>query len=116
MYTEILLDKPRRLRFDLDALKDLEAAMGAMPLGTIHSQLGKLGLTAVCLALWAGLKHEDATLTPKLTTKILQSYLQGGGSISTVIETVSTAIDECGLFHAEGAEGNAPPEPLPPTT
>ena len=106
MDTEITLDKPRRLRFDLAAFKDLEAAMGGVPLGTIYRQIQQFGLTAISLALWAGLKHEDRALTRPLTDTIFETYLTGGGRVSTVTTALMEAIDASGLFG--GPEGNAP--------
>lgn len=113
MYTDLVLDKPRRLRFDLEAIKSLEAGMGGQPLGAIHHQLAQMGMTAVCVSLWAGLKHEDAALSTKLTTKILQQYLHAGGSVDVVIAAISRALMDSGLFHDadEAPEGNGQPEP-----
>ncbi len=104
---QIQFDKPRSLKFDLAAIKDLEAAMNGQPLGTIVGQLSQLGITAITLALWAGLKAEDRALTPNLVLKMLQSYLDSGGKLSTLTNALSDAIESSGLFNVEdGLEGN----------
>jgi hypothetical protein len=59
---EIELDKPRNLRFTLNALAEIEDRLG-VPL----SKLGEveLGIKAAQIILWAGLIHEDESLTLK---------------------------------------------------
>lgn len=59
-FVEIGLDKPRRLRYTLNALAEIEDRLGVSlaDLGSV-----KLGIKAVRLILWAGLIHEDADLT-----------------------------------------------------
>jgi len=114
MYVDLELDKPRRLRFTLSAVKDLETAMGGKPLGGILDELGQLGINAVCVALICGLKHEDPTLTPNLMVKILSDYLERGGTLDTVYGAVKEALDGSGLFRTKNdpvPEGNAKPEP-----
>ena len=94
-------DKPRQLHYDLAAIRDLEQALGGQPLGTIIQSLSNLGVNAMVLALWAGLKHEDRAITPNLVTKRLESYLKNGGKLSVLADAISNALDECGLFTAD---------------
>lgn len=94
-------DKPRHLKFDLPAIKDLEANMNGQPLGAIVGQLAQLGITAITMALWAGLKHEDRTLTPNLVTKMLERYLQEKKSLRALGRALNDAIEECGIFRNE---------------
>jgi len=111
-------DKPRQLFFDLAAIRDLEAALGGQPLGTIvNQQLSNLGINATVNALWAGLKHEDRSLTPNLVTKRLETYLKNGGKLRTLADALSDALEESGIFRAasdepaeEDEEKNAKPE------
>jgi hypothetical protein len=101
------LDKPRELKFDLRAIKDLEANMNGQPLGAIVQQLAQIGVTAIVMALWAGLKHEDRSLTPSLVTKMLEQYIAEGKSLRTLGRALNDAIDETGLFTVdEEPEGN----------
>lgn len=104
--------KPRDLKFDLRAVKDLEANMGNMPLGLVVQQLSQVGVTAITMALWAGLKHEDKGLSPSLVTKMLEQYIAERRSLRKLGRALNEAIDECGLFKTdaeeeEEAEGNA---------
>lgn len=59
---DIELDKPRKLRFTLNALAEIEDKLG-VPL----SKLGdvELGVKTAQVMLWAGLLHEDESLTLK---------------------------------------------------
>jgi hypothetical protein len=114
MYVAIDLDKPRRLRFDLFAIKDLETSLGGKPLGEILNDLSRMSLTVLCLSLLHGLKHEDATLNVNLVSRILKTYLETGGTLDTVYEKVKDALEQSGLFRTKEdvvAEGNGTPEP-----
>jgi hypothetical protein len=111
MAVPLTFDKPRELKFDLRAIKDLEANMGGQPLGAVVTQLGQMGITAMTMALWAGLKHEDKTLSPNLVTKMLETYIQKGGSLRVLGRALNDAIEETGLFRSdtdeEEREGNS---------
>ena len=111
MAVTIQFDKPRDLRFDLRAIKDLEANMNGMPLGAIVQQLSQIGVTAITMALWAGMKHDDKALTPNLVTKMLERYIADGGSLRLLGRALNDAIEATGLFRSEDdevVEGNAP--------
>jgi hypothetical protein len=113
VYTEILLDKPRRLRFDLSAIRWLENQTGGRPLGQIINDLRQMGFSVLMLALIAGLKHEDSTLSVNLMSKIVEQYLRDGGTLDVVFRDVIKAFDDSGLFRTEEdkvPEGNAQPE------
>jgi hypothetical protein len=101
----IELDRPRNLKFDLKALKDLEAAMGGKPLMAIIQDVMGIGVTAISVALWAGLKHEDPTLTIPLATKILQAYLDDKNKSMKVLgRALGKAFEETGLLKGEDEE------------
>ncbi|MZP28686.1 hypothetical protein GTO91_03000 [Heliobacterium undosum] len=61
-FVDIDLDKPRRLRYTLNALAEIEDK-----LGLTVTELGEanLGLKAIRTFLWAGLIHEAPELTEK---------------------------------------------------
>jgi hypothetical protein len=100
----IQFDKPRELKFDLRATKDLEAAMGGQPLGAIVLQLQQVGVTAITTALYHGLKHEDKGLSVPLVTKMLEQYITNKGSLRKLGRALSDAIYETGLFKTEAEE------------
>jgi hypothetical protein len=106
-------DKPRQLRFDLAAIRDLEAAMGGEPLGVVVDRLANLGVNALILALWAGLKHEDRALTPHLVTVRLETYLKNGRTLRALADGINDALEECGLFKAAVDETADPSPPTP---
>lgn len=115
MFTPFDFDKPRRLRFDIQACMDLEAALG-QPLGQIVMQLQSVSITATCAAIWAGCKHEDPTLNVAGVRKRLQKYLDDGGTLKGVNDALNQAlVDSTPLKTAEEPaeelEGNATPEP-----
>lgn len=115
MFTEIVLDKPRRLRFDIPAVRDLESALG-QPLGLVWQQLGQMGINALIIALWAGLKHEDKALTQNLTAKLVERHIANGGRLKPIIAAVTEAFEASDVFRSMGdEEGNAQAEPATTT-
>lgn len=104
---QIDFDKPRNLRFDLAAVRDLEAALGGKPLASVINDLSMLGVNALVLSLWAGLKHEDRGLNPKLVERMLEAYISDKKSLRTLGRAVNDALDETGLFRTDEPEGNA---------
>lgn len=78
---EILFgERPRTLKFDIAAMIDLEAAMGGKSTGEIVGSLANWNFTALVLALWAGLKHEDQKLKPSSVQTMLGRYVTQPGS------------------------------------
>ncbi|OGO04005.1 MAG: hypothetical protein A2Y91_03510 [Chloroflexi bacterium RBG_13_54_8] len=66
-YVEVELDKPRRLRLDLNAMSDFEKATGKN-----FSAIGKEpSATDIRALLWACLKHEDERMTPHDIGKLI---------------------------------------------
>lgn len=57
----IELDRPRRLRYDLSALADIEEKLGVDSIMQFFEQ--PLNFRTIRTVVWAGLVHEDATLT-----------------------------------------------------
>ena len=111
---QLEFDKPRQLKYDLAAIRDLEAQMGGEPLGVIVGRLANLGVNALVLALWAGLKHEDRALTPHLVTLRLEKYLKDGKPLRALADAINDALEESGLFKSAASEADAE-NPLTPT-
>ncbi len=113
-FTEILLGgKPKRLRYDFNALADLEAKAGA-GIGALMSE-ERVGLNTMRLLIWAGLKHEDRTLTPEKVGDMLQTLMEGGMELSVPMAAVTKALQQSGIIakpgdDEEGNEGNAKTE------
>lgn len=118
MSVSIDFDKPRQLRYDLAAVRDLEANLGGKPLADVVNDLARMGVNTLVMALWAGLKHEDRGLNPKLVERMLTNYIQEKRSLRALGRAINDALDETGLFRnedEEDLEGNATPEPATTT-
>lgn len=104
-----LFDRPRNLRFDVNALADLEDRAKA-GIAQLFSE-ERIGLNALRLMLWAGLKHEDRTLTVERVGDMLSEYLSKGGSLEEVTQILSEAVEACGLFERadQNKEGSVAP-------
>lgn len=65
-FVVINLDRPRRLRYSMNALVNVEEVLGK-PVGQIVSEFneGLFGFKDIRAILWAGLLHEDPGLTPE---------------------------------------------------
>lgn len=113
---QIDFDKPRLLHFDLAAVRDLEASLNGKPLAAIVLDITQLGVNALVLSLWAGLKHEDRTLNPKLVERILSGYINQKKSLRVLGRALNDALEETGMFRnedeepTEEQEGNVKPE------
>lgn len=85
-YVEIELDKPRTLRFDLNALAELEEAFD-IPLDKIGTLFtGKRLAANVRKLLLIGLKHEDESLTEKQVGAMID-----GWSLSDITAKINEA-------------------------
>ena len=81
------LDRPRTIKFDLNAFSELEEKYGNME-KAFHAMQGG-SMKAARTLLWAGLLHEDDTLTER----------QVGGMVTldnleTVMDSISKALME----------------------
>ncbi len=91
----------------------MNVELDGKPLGAVVHDLSRVGINVMVLCMWAGLKHEDAALNPKLVEKMLSRYISDGKSLRVLGKKLREAlIDETGLFRDEDetAEGNAQAE------
>lgn len=93
---EIRLDKPRFLRFDINAIADLEEATGKSLMELMDEN--NIGISAMRALLWAGLKHQDKLLTLQRAGELIQAFIVNGGSLATLMEKVAKAITSSGAF------------------
>lgn len=104
----ITLDKERRVKFTVNALIDFEAEIG-YPLSKMQERSEKegFGLKHIRAWLWAGLKHEDPSLTVEQAGDLIQ--LADGDTferkLATVMEVINRAMGELGVDQAD-AEKN----------
>lgn len=99
--------RKRHMRFDLNALADFEQETG-MGFGQLMNTKA-IFATARALA-WAGLRHEDRTLSVAAVGEKLQEFLRAGGEINDVLTALFQIAKEQGAFGKmadEPAEGPA---------
>ena len=107
--------RKRYFRFDLNALADFEQEVG---MGFTQLMSSKAIFAAVRALCWAGLKHEDRSLTIQRMGTLLQDYFTQGGTLDEVLRSaIDAAVAQGALGRAseesvdgedEGGEGNAP--------
>jgi hypothetical protein len=102
--------RSRRLRFDMNALSDLETALGRSVAEVLSGDGQSLGFAAMRALVWAGLKHEDRGLTLERAGSMMQQAIDDGGTIADILGKVSEAITACGVFSGEKA-GDSPADP-----
>lgn len=106
---EIVLDKPRRVKFTWGDLKALQQRLGK-PVGEIVADLGKLDVLAIQHLLFAGLHHEDARLRFDDVGGLIEKYVEGGKTLGDVLYVLNEAFTRSGYFGREagGTEEKAP--------
>ena len=110
-HVQIHLDRLRNLRFDINAFADAEALMGGSVLEILGNETGLLRFSVQRALLWAGLKHEDPSLTPQKVGSLMQEHLTKGHSLTDLMKAVNDGILASGLISEpkEGDNGNPPP-------
>ena len=101
--------KVKRLRYDFNAIADVEEAAG-MGIGKIFSE-DIIGLHIIRLLVWAGLKHEDRGLTTQRAGLIIRDMINEGHSVESIMELVMRTLDKSGLFPHEEQENENPTQP-----
>ena len=109
----ITLDRERHLRFDFNALADLEQVLG-VTLAQLPQDAGALGLRHVRAFVWAGLRHEDPQLTVAGAGDLLQMLVEGGGDLAALAEKLTAALALAG-YGAQPGAAPSDPAPLAPT-
>jgi hypothetical protein len=75
--------------------------------------LTSFNITTLEKVLWAGLLHEEPTLTVALVAKRLERYADEHGSLVELFTSAIRSLNESGLFESKGIEdesGNSKPE------
>lgn len=93
--TPITLDRPRTLRFTIDAVARLEAEEGC---GLDELWARKQRIVALVALLYHGLRHEDASLTKARVIKLLDRFVDNGGDTTQLNETVLEALFASGVY------------------
>jgi len=112
-HVEITLDKPRKIRYNVNAMCDLEEIFGGQGLASIFDE-GKAGFTQLRALLYVGLKHGgDKKITIEDTGSLIDNHvLIPQKPLEDVFEYVKQAMDKGGFGGGkpkdESSEGNAP--------
>lgn len=134
---DIELDRPRLLRYDHNAMADLdmiflrdfkksifqilvsleslgdsvESANGNENAADIMNKLPveMVSFAGVRIFMWAGLRHEDKSLTLESVGDLLETAAEKGLDITVCITKIFEAIMKCNSFKALGREAPAQP-------
>ena len=101
-YEEIYLDKARKLRFDFNAIADLEQKAG-VGIGALLSE-EKVGFNTLRLLLWSGLKWEDRKLTSEQAGDLMQDFVENGGDLTYISVLITKALEKSGMLGKQGDE------------
>ena len=104
----------RPLRYDINAVTDIETVFGGRSLLTMLANPAFFSFSLIRAMLWGGLKHRIKGLTLDRTGLMMQEYIEGGGSLQELSVKINEALVEAGIFKEdkdeEPSEGN-PPSP-----
>ncbi|MBP2653355.1 MAG: hypothetical protein H6Q73_924 [Firmicutes bacterium] len=96
-YVEIELGgKTRKLKFDYNALCEVEAKAGKSVIQLMSAD--NLGFGAVRALLYGGLIWQDRGLTMDRLGQMLSEYMSNGGSLGDLMAKISEALNASGLF------------------
>lgn len=100
----VQLDRPRQVKFDLNAFAELEEKYGNMEAAFHAMQSGSM--KAARTLLWAGLLHEEPNLTEREVGGLVTL-----GNITEVMERITKALTEAVPEggESEGVSGEANP-------
>lgn len=108
----ILLDRERHLRYDCNAMADLETIYNL----SIHQILSiDAGIIFTRAALWAGLKHEDPKLSLKQTGELIDQWMERNPEkrFEELLLLVISALVDAGWIKVKKPDD---PNPNPPQT
>lgn len=109
----IILDRPRNLRFDINAIGDADFYLRATLLEILQQAVSGVGMRVsdIRTLLWAGLKHEDPHLSQAAAGNLIQVAIDGGTPMHELQAKIADALVESGLFSRAGQDGkNDSPE------
>ena len=101
---EIQLDRPRKFRYDYNAIADVEEKAG-MGIGEMFSA-HRVGYHVIRLLVWGGLKWENRGLTVPEVGKMVGKYLEGGGELGELVIQIKDLLIEAKIIQEVEEEGN----------
>ena len=115
-YAEITLDKPRRVRYRWQDIRELTRRLNGATLQGLLSKLTEADPETITLALQLGLRHAESKITIERVDEILDAYFRTeDGRLATVLGALNEALQACGLLKdrskkAEEQDGAARPQ------
>ena len=100
----LLLDKPRTIKFDLNAFAELEEKYGSME--KVFSAMRSGSIKAARTLLWAGLLHEDESLTERTVGSLVTLE-----NLNLVMDGITEALTEALPQDEVAIQENAPADP-----
>ena len=94
MITLVFDNKPRHVRFTLNAVTDAEALTGK----NLLSLLLEGGMRTTRALLWAGMKWEDRALTPEKVGDMMEKWITDGKSYNDLERAAIEALQESGWY------------------
>jgi len=104
----VTVDRERHLRYDWNAIAEIEAHFGDVSFETLYADVRGVGLNKLRVLVWGGLRWEDPTLTISKTGEILSQYLDDGGDLEILFEKVTDALEAAGFAEKEKGDGDRP--------
>jgi O-phosphoseryl-tRNA(Cys) synthetase len=96
-------DKEKQLRFDFNAMADLEQHFGKGIAGIFNEE--QIGFNTIRCFYWAGMKWKDRGLTVERTGKMLMKKVDEDGSdIEELMKPILEALQASGLMGDMNAE------------
>ncbi|RLB94228.1 MAG: hypothetical protein DRH26_01765 [Deltaproteobacteria bacterium] len=111
----LLMDRPRKLKFTMNSVCDIEADLGKDGNGKQISLLSVLPkseregaafpFSLLRLLLWGALSDDDESLTPKSAGELLQDFCDSGGNVTDVMVKIMDAFRASGIISSLVKEG-----------
>lgn len=107
-YADLVLDRPRRIRYRWQDVKELARRTGGASLQGILGKLAEADPEMLTTALLLGLRHEDPKLNVEKLDDILDAYFRtDDGRLSEVLNAINEGLQNCGLFRDRSKKGDA---------
>ncbi len=112
----VVIDKPRDVRFTWSSINRFEESYGR---SLMEAMSVNVGVRLVTHLVWAGLLHDEPSLTIREVERRIQAYINLGGDVNSLAEKVTGALVSSGVLGkvktepdpetpSEEPEGNAP--------
>lgn len=89
--------KNRRIRFDYNALADLEQMSGTS-IQKLFSDTGNIGFNFIRMLVWAGLKSSEPGLTVQRAGALINQSIEAGTSLDVIAKTFMEELSKSSAF------------------